>query len=72
MEEDRTADVFVCSGNSFLSQHLTSPFVEIRAIGFDLLFALKKAKEYSNQVAIVMHYHNLMTNKLAWPQNQFW
>ncbi len=58
MEEKREADVFVCSGNSRLSRFVSNPFIEIRATGYDLLIALKKAREYSDRVVIMVHADN--------------
>lgn len=59
MEKNSEADVFVCSGNfSSLSCPLSNPVVEIKVTGYDMLLALKKAKEYSNKISIVTHKNN--------------
>ncbi|MDY6825573.1 MAG: sigma 54-interacting transcriptional regulator [Bacillota bacterium] len=58
MERNHEVDVFVCSGNSSLARYISTPFVEIKATGYDLLFALKNAKEYSEEVTIVSHRNN--------------
>lgn len=55
MEENGEADVFLSAGGNakLLSQHLKSPFVEIKPTGFDILLALKEAKKYSDSVGII-------------------
>ena len=59
MEKNCEADVFICSGNfSSLSCPLSNPVVEIKVTGYDILLALKKAKEYSNKISIVTHNNN--------------
>jgi len=58
MEKEEVVDVFVCSGNSSLSRYLQTPFVDIKTTGYDILLALKKACNYSNEVAIVINQNN--------------
>ena len=59
MEKNGEADVFICSGNfSSLSYPLSSPIVEIKVTGYDILLALKKARKYSNEISIVTHNNN--------------
>jgi propionate catabolism operon transcriptional regulator len=57
MEEAQEADVFVSAGGNarLLSQHLKSTFLEIQVTGFDILLALKKAREYSERIGVLTY-----------------
>ncbi|MDX9871429.1 MAG: sigma 54-interacting transcriptional regulator [Clostridia bacterium] len=57
MEQNKEADVFVSAGATarLLSRHLQSPFLEIQVTGFDILLALKKAREYSEKIAVITY-----------------
>ncbi|MFZ3100699.1 MAG: sigma 54-interacting transcriptional regulator [Desulfitobacteriaceae bacterium] len=57
MEKNGEADVFLSAGGNakLLSQHLTSPLIEIKVTGFDILTALNEAKKYADTVAIITY-----------------
>lgn len=57
MEESGHVDVFVSAGANarLLSRHLKSPLLEIQVTGFDILLALKKAREYSEKIAVITY-----------------
>lgn len=57
MEKNQEADVFISAGANarLLSQHLKSPFLEIQVTGFDILLALKKAREYSDKISVITY-----------------
>lgn len=75
IEERKETDVFVCTKNAPLSQHVKSPIVEIEVTGYDLLLALKEAKKYSRDICIVTHnqipYLNEILEILAVSVEQF-
>ncbi|MBV1757422.1 MAG: sigma 54-interacting transcriptional regulator [Dethiosulfatibacter sp.] len=57
MEANQEVDVFVSAGGNarLLSKHLNSPLMEIEVTGFDILLALKKAKEHSDKVGVISY-----------------
>ncbi|PKM87919.1 MAG: sigma-54-dependent Fis family transcriptional regulator [Firmicutes bacterium HGW-Firmicutes-12] len=57
MEENQEADVFVSAGGNarLLSRHLKSPLIEVQVTGFDILLALKKAREYSERIGVITY-----------------
>ncbi len=61
LEDRHDVDVFLSSGGNakLLSQNLKTPMVGITITGFDILFALKKAQEFSDRVGIVTYQSKL-------------
>ncbi len=61
MEENGEADVFLSAGGNakLLSQHLISPFIEIKVSGFDVLTALIEAKKYADTVGIITYENKI-------------
>lgn len=57
IEENKGADVFVSAGANarLLSRHLSTPFLEIQVTGFDIMLALKKAREYSEKIGVITY-----------------
>lgn len=57
MEINGEADVFLSAGGTakLLSGNLSNPLVEIRVTGFDILAALKEAKQYSDTVGLITY-----------------
>ncbi|TGE38806.1 PAS domain S-box protein [Desulfosporosinus fructosivorans] len=57
MEKNGEADVFLSAGGTakLLSGKLANPLVEIRVTGFDILAALKEAKQYSDTVGLITY-----------------
>lgn len=57
MEKTGEIDVFVSAGANarLLSQHLKSPLLEIQVTGFDIMLALKKAREYSQKIGVITY-----------------
>lgn len=48
------ADVFIAAGanGAYLKEHLTAPVVQIKVSGFDILHALRRARQVSERIAI--------------------
>jgi propionate catabolism operon transcriptional regulator len=74
MEENREADVFVSAGANarLLSRHLKSPLLEVTVTGFDILLALKKAREYSERIGVITYQSKIpcladITTMLTFP-----
>ena len=61
IEKNQEADVFVSAGGNarLLSKHLKNPFLEIPVTGFDILLALKKAREYSDKIGVITYQSKL-------------
>ncbi|MHB1653839.1 MAG: sigma 54-interacting transcriptional regulator [Desulfitobacteriaceae bacterium] len=61
LEDKHEVDVILSSGGNarLLSQNLKTPVVDIAITGFDVLFALKKAQEFSTTAAIVTYQSKL-------------
>jgi len=57
MEEKGDVDVFLSAGGTakLLSGNLSNPLVEIKVTGFDILAALKEAKQYADTVGIITY-----------------
>lgn len=57
MEERGEVDVFISAGGTakLLSGNLSNPLVEIKVTGFDILAALKEAKQYTDTVGIITY-----------------
>jgi len=57
MEENGEVDVFVSAGANarLLSRHLSTPLLEIQVTGFDILLALKKARQFSENIAVITY-----------------
>jgi len=57
MEKKGEIDVFLSAGGTakLLSGNLSNPLVEIKVTGFDILAALKEAKQYSDTVGLITY-----------------
>ncbi|GAB6154425.1 sigma-54-dependent Fis family transcriptional regulator [Desulfosporosinus burensis] len=57
MEENGEADVYLSAGGTakLLSGNISNPLVEIKVTGFDILAALKEAKQYSDTVGLITY-----------------
>lgn len=55
LEEESLVDVFVSAGgnSAYIKNNVELPYVEIRTTGYDILFAIKNAMEFTDKIGII-------------------
>jgi len=61
LEQKNEVDVFLSAGSNatLVTPQITTPLVNIKITGFDVLLALKKAKSHTNRVGIVSYQEKI-------------